>query len=320
MSPGFLASRRVVARVLTVLALAALIAAGQPSLARVVRAAEGAQTSADVSTPIRTPWGEPDLQGVWNYSTITPLERPRNLAEKQVLTEEEAARLEADTARRRVNDRYWWDRGTKVVEDRRTSLIVDPPNGRVPPLTPEGRQRVAAGRVRGTDGPEQRSLSERCITRTLPRLPALYNNNFQIFQAPGYVVILMEMIHDARIIPLDGRPHLGRDIRQWHGDSRGRWEGDTLVVDTTNFTDQTNFRGSAENLHLVERFTRVDADTVLYEFTVDDPTTFTRPWTAAIPMTKTEGPVYEYACHEGNDAMGGMLSMARTLEKAAGSR
>ncbi len=320
MSPGFLASRRVVARVLTVLALAALIAAGQLSLARVVRAAEGAQTSADTSTPIRTPWGEPDLQGVWSYSTITPLERPRNLAEKQVLTEEEAARLEADTARRRVNDRYWWDRGTQVVEDRRTSLIVDPPNGRVPPLTPEGRQRVAAGRVRGTDGPEQRSLSERCITRTLPRLPALYNNNVQIFQAPGYVVILMEMIHDARIIPLDGRPHLGRDIRQWHGDSRGRWEGDTLVVDTTNFTDQTNFRGSAENLHLVERFTRVDADTVLYEFTVDDPTTFTRPWTAAIPMTKTEGPVYEYACHEGNDAMGGMLSMARTLEKAARSR
>lgn len=320
MSPRFLASIRVVAPVLTVSALAALIAAGQTSLVRVVRTAEGAQTSADASTPIRTPWGEPDLQGVWNYSTITPLERPRNLAGKQVLTEEEAAKLEVDTARRRVNDRYWWDRGTKVVEDRRTSLIVDPPNGRVPPLTPEGRQRAAAGRVQGTDGPEQRNLSERCITRTLPRLPEFYNNNFQIFQAPGYVVILMEMIHDARIIPLDGRPHLGRDIRQWHGDPRGRWEGDTLVVDTTNFTDQTNFRGSAENLHLVERFTRVDADTVLYEFTVDDPTTFTRPWTAAIPMTKTEGPIYEYACHEGNDAMEGILSMARKLEKAAGSR
>jgi hypothetical protein len=308
--------------VIAVVSLASVPVAGRASLASFVRIAEasgesGQAQTAVAHTPPRTPWGEPDLQGIWDYRTITPLERPSELAGKEVFTEEEAAALEERTAKARVDDRYYWDRGTKVVGDRRTSLIVDPPDGRIPPLTPEGRTRAAAGRVQGTDGAEQRSLTERCITRTLPRLPDLYNNNYLIVQTPGYVVILMEMIHDARIIPLDGRPHLAQHIRQWHGDSRGRWDGNTLVVDTTNFTDKTNFRGSAENLHLVERFTRVDADTINYEFTIDDPSTFTRPWTAAIPLTKTEGLIYEYACHEGNDGLADILSVTRAVENAA---
>ena len=270
----------------------------------------------------------PDLRGIWDYRTLTPLQRPRDLAQKKVLTEEEAVALEERAAQGRVTDNYgqtgiglwfsnYWDRGTELVEDRRTSLIVDPPDGRIPPLTPEGRKRAAAGQVRGTEGPEQRGPAERCIqSAPLPRLPGNYNSNYQIFQTPEYVVILMEMIHAARIIPLDGRAHISHDIRQWQGDSRGRWEGDTLVIDTANFTDKTSFRGSAENLHLVERLTRVNADTINYEFTVDDPTTFTRPWTAMYPLRKTEGPLYEYACHEGNYGMVDTLSVARTLEKA----
>ena len=268
--------------------------------------------------PLRTPWGDPDLQGTWDYGTITPLERPKDLASKPVLSDEEAAAFEARTAKARTDERYYWDRGTKVVPGNRTSLIVDPPDGKIPPLTAEGRARVEAARVREqrTDGPEQRNLNERCITRTLPRLPDLYNNNYLIAQTPGYVVVLMEMIHDARVIPLDGRPHLSREIRQWHGDSRGRWEGNTLVVDTTNFTSQTNFRGSAENLHLIERFTRVDVGTIAYEFTVDDPTTFTRPWTVAMSLNKMDGLLYEYACHEGNDGVADILSINRAVEKA----
>jgi hypothetical protein len=287
-------------------------------------------------TPRHTPWGDPDLQGLWTNATITPFERPAELSGKPVLSEQEAAEYEKRTNQARDADsraggteadlgraynQFWYDRGTKVVADRRTSLVLDPPDGRVPSLTPEAQHRAdarAAARKRSpADGPEDRSLAERCIlwpTAGPPMLPSGYNNNYQILQTPGYVVILIEMIHDVRMIPLDGRPHAPQEVRQWMGDSRGRWDGNTLVVTTTNFTGQTNFRGSSEKLRLVERFTRSDADTINYEFTVEDPSSFTKPWTAMIPMTKTDGPIYEYACHEGNYGMTNLLSGARAEE------
>ena len=280
--------------------------------------------------------GQPDLRGVWSNATITPLERPNDLAGKATFTAEEAAAYEKRVVDRNNVDRrsknadtdvtlgyndFWWDRGTKVISSRRTSLIVDPPDGRIPALTLEARKRVEQARAwtdaHATDGPEDRSLQERCIvwsTAGPPMLPGPYNNNFQIFETRDQVVILNEMIHDARLIPLDGRPHLPNKIRLWRGDSRGHWEGDTLVVDTTNFSGRLSFRGSDENLHLTERFRRVSPDTLLYEFTVDDPTAFTRPWTAQIPVTRTKGPIFEYACHEGNYAMTDILSGARAAE------
>jgi hypothetical protein len=286
---------------------------------------------------MRTPWGDPDLQGLWTNATITPFERPANLSDKPVLTEDEAAEYEKQTNAARDADnrgggtdadlgraynQFWYDRGNRVVGTRRTSLVTDPADGRVPALTAAAQQRAderAAARKRSpADGPEDRSLAERCIlwpTAGPPMIPGGYNNNYQVLQAPGYVVILVEMIHDVRIIPLDGRPHLPRTVRQWMGDSRGRWDGNTLVVTTTNFTDKTNFRGASPEMRLVERFTRVDADTMDYQFTVDDPSSFTRTWTAAIPMTKTEGPIFEYACHEGNYGMTNLLSGARAQEK-----
>lgn len=286
--------------------------------------------------PPRTPWGDPDLQGLWTNATVTPFERPAELAGKQVLTEEEAAEFERETLQARDADRrergteadvgraynqFWYERGTKVVATRQTSLVVDPPDGRVPSLTQEAQQGAdarAAKRRGPAAGPEDRGLVERCIlwpTAGPPMIPGGYNNNYQILQTPGHVVILIEMIHDVRIIPLDGRPSAPPAIRQWMGDSRGRWDGNTLVVTTTNFTGKTNFRGSGENLRLVERFTRVNSDAITYEFTVDDPTSFTRPWKAAIPMTKTEGPIFEYACHEGNYGMTNLLSGARAEEQ-----
>ena len=278
-----------------------------------------AQATGDSGVP-RTPWGAPDLQGVWDNRTITPLERPRQFAGQETLTADEATAYEARTAVQRVDDRYYWDRGTTTVADRRTALISDPADGRVPPLTPEGQRRFETGRAQGVGAAGERNPSERCITRTVPRLPGLYNNNYQIFQTPGLVVIFMEMIHDARIIPLGARPPLPDGIRQWNGDSRGRWDGDTLVIETTHFTGKTNFRGSADNLHLVERLTRVDADTIDYEFTVTDATTWTRPWTARIPLNRNDGPLYEYACHEGNDGLAGILEVNRNLEKAEAAR
>jgi hypothetical protein len=194
-------------------------------------------------------------------------------------------------------------------------------------LTAEGQRladaRAAARRQSPADGPEDRPLAERCILLANagpPMIPTAYNNNYQIFQTPDHVAILVEMIHDVRIIPLDGHPHTPANIRQWLGDSRGRWEGNTLVVTTTNFTDKTNFRGSDENLRLTERFTRVSADTINYEFTVDDPTAFARPWTAAVPMTRTEGPLFEYACHEGNYGMTNLLKGARAAEQGTEGR
>lgn len=294
--------------------------------------------SVDGQTPVpRTVDGHVDLQGIWTNSTLTPLERPLELGDKAFFTEQEAAEYvkrarERTNADRRDSDAEadlaigyndaWWDRGTTIVPTRRTSIIVDPPDGRIPALTPDA-QRRAAGRaearvLRPADGPEDRTLADRCIVRANtgpPMLPAGYNNNYQIIQNAEQVVILIEMIHDARIIPLMKRPGLSKEIKQYLGDSRGRWEGNTLVVETTNFTNRTNFRGSGENLRVIERFTRTAEDTLLYQFTVDDPQSFTRPWSGEIPMKKVDGPVFEYACHEGNYSMENILSAARVEEK-----
>jgi hypothetical protein len=290
-------------------------------------------------TPPRTPDGNPDLQGTWSTATLTPLERPAELAGKQFFTEQEAAEYEkqflqqanrdrrdggADTDVGRAYNEFWFSRGSHLVASRRTSLIVDPPDGKIPPLTAEAQKRqadrAAQTAAHAFDGPEYRPLAERCIlwpTAGPPMIPGGYNNNYQIVQAPGYVMILVEMIHDVRLIPTDGHPHLPPDVRQWMGDSRGRWEGNTLVVDTTNFTDKTNFRGASKDLHLIERFTRVSPETILYEFTVDDPAAFRKSWKAEIPMQKTQEPILEYACNEGNYAMAGVLGGARAEEKKA---
>ncbi len=286
--------------------------------------------------------GQPDLQGIWSNATTTPLERPAALAGKQVLTDQETAELETQTAQSRNSDRrdgkgtetdvgrayneFWWERG-KVLN--RTSLIVDPADGKLPPLTPAGQKtidaRAEARRGRGpADSWEDRPLQERCVMyHGVPPLPTGYNNNYQILQTPGIVAIVHEMLHDVRIIPLDGRAHLPGSVNQWMGDSRGRWEGNTLVVDTTNFNNQPNlfrFPASGAATHVVEHFTRVDADHIDYQFTVDDPAMYTRPWTASLPMTKIEGPIYEYACHEGNYGMMGILAGARAEEAAKGKR
>ena len=302
-------------------------------------------------SPPRKADGQPDVEGIWTNATLTPLERPPELADKPFFTREQAEAFEKRMIQQRNADRRdggqdadlarayndaWWDWGTKVAKTMQTSLVIDPPDGRVPPYTPEAQKRIAARnraiqeRCEHTvcvpsvfgflpaDGPEDRSLMDRCILfpeEGLPMLPTAYNNNYRIVQAPGAVAIAMEMIHDVRVIPLDGRPHLPQNVRQWLGDSRGRWEGNTLVVETTNFTDQTRFRNSTRDMHLIERFTRVDPETLIYEFTVDDPLTFTRPWKASIPMTRTGGPLFEYACHEGNYGLEGMLSGARAQEK-----
>ncbi len=297
----------------------------------------------------RTAWGDPDLQGVWDFRTLTPLERPDALSDQEVFASEEAAAQFAeatahalDADRRdgadqafgfgsdieRAYNNFWMDYGSSLTDDRRTSLIVDPPDGKIP-WTPEGRERPGtfarafSGMV--TEGPEDRALSERCIlgfNSGPPMLPSAYNNNVQLFQTPDNVVIFNEMIHDARIVPLDGRSHVPDSVRQWTGDSRGRWEGETLVVETTNFLRETHFNGSSANLHLVERFTRVADDVLLYEFTASDPTTYTRAWTAQIPMRLSDSALYEYACHEGNYGMFNLLAGARAEEReaAAGGR
>jgi hypothetical protein len=284
----------------------------------------------------RTTGGHPDFQGFWTNATLTPFERTREFAGKEFFTENEALAfekrmLEANDRDRRsatpdadVAQAYneaWFDRGTKVFPTRRSSIVIDPPDGRVPLLTPQA-QRAAANRAQAQrglpTGPEDMSLPVRCIlwaTAGPPMVPGPYNNNYQIIQTEKYVAINVEMIHDARIIPLSGGPHISRNIRLWMGDSRGHWEGDTLVVDTTNFTDQTHYRGADQNLHLIERFTLSSRDTILYRFTLDDPTAFASAWTGEIVMVRTKGPLYEYACHEGNYAMGNMLRAARATEK-----
>ena len=285
-------------------------------------------------TPPRTPDGHPDLQGIWSNATITPLERPAEFAGKQVLTDQDVAALEERAAQGRVDrpprdgdpgtyNQLWFDRGTKVVPTRQTSLIVDPPDGKMPALTPAAQKREAAdaeAKRRPFGSYADIDTGERCITDGIPFAPYAYNNNYQILQTRDHVVILHEMFRELRIIPLDGRPHLGPGVRQWFGDPRGHWEGNTLVIDTTNFADKTsyvwagNWRASRPTVHLVERFTRVNADTINYEFTIDDPAMFTRPWTAVTPMTKSQGPIFEYACHEGNYSIQNVLRGARAQE------
>jgi hypothetical protein len=318
----------------------------------------GAQTrgsAAEHWTAPRMPDGQPDLQGIWTTQTFTPLQRPERFAGQEFLTEEEAAQLTAvltaqgvdplrggafaqalaedDADKRRETtvqtdpthyDNAMWLRTArpKGLSSRRTSLIVDPPDGRIPPRTPGGRERAAARReLRGYDSYANRPLAERCLVwahEGPPMIPPPYNDIYQIFQIPGYVVLFPEMANNpARIIPTDRQAHLPSSVRQWSGDSIGRWEGDTLVVDTTNFTDKTAFQGSGEALHVVERFTRVDADTILYEFTLDDPATWERAWSVEIPMVKTDGRLFEYTCHEGNYGMRNTLRGARATDSRA---
>ena len=288
----------------------------------------------DWSAP-RTPWGDPDLQGLWTNTTTTPLERPDDVAPGTVLSaEERAAQDEATivahaargttpgTGDTGAYNNFWFGRGVRLPQ---SSLIIDPPDGklRLTPAEVDRRARRRASRRREPAGPEDRSLYERCITRGMPgsMMPGFYNHNYLIMQIPGFVAIYLEMIHDARIIPLDGRPHPDGRIKQWLGDSRGHFEGDTLVVETANFTPSTGrgmtVFGGKETTRLVERFTRAGADTIDYQYTVTDPTEYMAPWTASIPMTSLDGRLYEYACHEGNYGLENILAGARALEQAA---
>lgn len=289
----------------------------------------------------RTPEGKPDLQGVWDFRTITPMERPKALADKAVMTQEEAREWEIQNRRnqdvrenapsrivggqqstadvdRAYND-FWWDFGDNGVRTRRTSLVVDPPDGQIPPLTAEGQKRAVERRQRFEGvalGPEDRSLAERCILGLNdgpPMFPHAYNNNLQIVQTSDYVVLHSEMVHNARVVPLVDKATLR--LPAWSGNSRGRWEGDTLVIETTGFLGQTSFPNSSETLHLIERFTRTDEGTLTYRFTLSDPTTWTRPWTAELPMVRSNGMMFEYACHEANYGMEGLLKGARFMEK-----
>ena len=311
-------------------------------LAPVSVAGQAAAGKTKTWTPTRTPDGQPDLQGTWTNATITPFERPKELAGKAFLTESEAAAVEREAGERRQNaderplrpgdvgnyNDFWFDSGTKVVSTRQTSLVVDPPDGRVP-LRPEA-EKARDRNLTDVDSYEFMSPWDRCITRGPGRMfPAGYNNAYEIVQTPGYVFIFHEMIHEARIIPLDGRPHPPASARFWTGDPRGRWDGTTLVVETTNFNGKgwiaTNgasgrIRGvpHSDALRLTERFTRVDATTITYQVTIDDPNIFTKPWTVSIPLVRDEEyRIFEYACHEGNKAIGHILGAARAAERLA---
>jgi len=330
------------------LALTIISAAGQATTATPKAPAAGKATY----TAPRTPDGHPDLQGVWTNNTVTPLQRPKGLATKEFYTDAELADVQkAQRERLALDDQegeppanhsgvegapaetVHYDHAqygldwlqSKIAWNRRTSLLVGP-EGTIPPLTPGARDRLAtmAAKEKGHefDGPENRPLGARCIAMARvgpPMLPARYNSNLQIVQGPGYVTIETEEIHDVRLIPTDGRPHLAKNIRQWLGDSVGHWEGDTLVIDTTNFTDQTPFPG-AQNLHVIERLTRVDADTILYKFTVEDPGMWTKPWSGEEPITKMTGQLYEYACHEANYGLENTLRGARVADAAAAAK
>ena len=297
-------------------------------------------------TPPRTPDGKPDLQGTFTFATITPLQRPEALADKEILTPEEAAAFETSENIRLNRDLYdpekgqpsagypprsqggvlsyndfWYERGDKLTRDRRSSLIIDPPDGRIP-FTAESRARAAERAARNNagifDDPEALSLVDRCIlgfNAGPPMISGTYNNNLQIVQAPGYVVIFNEMVHNARIIPTDGRPH--GPVPRWTGDSIGRWEGDALVIETLNFKRETSLQGSTAQTKVVERLTRVDPDTIEYKFTVSDPTAYTRPWTAVMPLRAMNDQLFEYACHEANYGMEGILRGARFRDKQA---
>ena len=322
-----------------------LLVTGFALLAAVALAPVPAEAQRKAGAPTRTPDGKPDLQGIFTFSTITPLQRPDALAGKDTLTVEEAAAFEASENTRLNRDlfdpikgapsagyapraqggvlsynEFWYERGNKITKDKRTSLIVDPPNGRIPFTEARRLSNVEAARKSNTgfaDSYTDRSVADRCImgfNSGPPMVSGAYNNNLQILQTPGQFVIVNEMVHNARIIPTDGRRH--GTLRQWAGDSRGNWEGDTLVVETINFLRETSLQGSSADTRLVERFTRVDADTIKYEFTVTDATSFTQPWSAVMPLTRTQGPLYEYACHEGNYALPGILGGARVKDKA----
>ena len=290
----------------------------------------------------RTDWGAPDLQGIWDFRTITPMERPEDLGDKAFLTEEEAAERERRAVERDIElweadarrteaggsvggyNNFWMDRGTRVIGTRRTSLIIDPPNGRLPEMTEEGTARRADGRGSFSDRIQNSytdfSNADRCLmgfNAGPPITPGGYNQNVQIFQTPDEVVLLTEMVHTVRVVPLDGRTELDESPAQWSGVSRGRWEGDTLVVETANFDVDRNWRGASAEMRLEERFTRVDGDTLEYEYTVTDPETWTAPWTVNLPMVRSDLPLFEYACHEGNYSMETMLTGARADEAAA---
>ena len=315
-----------------------------------IAAALAAPSPAGAQTDLRTGWGDPDLQGVWDFRTITPLQRPQELGEKAFLTAEEAARAEqevidrnqellerpaerteaADQVDRRADgspgfyNNFWLDQGTRTIDTRRTSLVIDPPNGRLPEMSPEGRERTAARREYLREHPadswHDRTPFDRCIlgfNAGPPITPGGYNQNLQVFQTATHVVLVTEMVHTHRIAPLDGRPALDEDIRQWSGDSRARWEGDTLVIETRNFNDERRWRGTTRNMTLVERLTRIDEDTLEYEYTVTDPETWVAPWTASIPMRMADQPMFEYACHEGNYSMEGILAGHRAEEAEA---
>jgi len=310
--------RVALARVATVIALILL--------APVSAAPQGQKTSTAPAnwTAPKTPWGHPDLQGIYSNSTIVPLERPADQSKAELSDAEVDARVQqyketlwgkraGDTGF--YND-FWWEWGKDV---KRTSLIVDPPDGKLPPMTPEGEKRRAAEvehrRTHAFEDPEVFPLGERCVNFGIPRVTAGYNSYIQIVQSPGYIMIMSEMAHDARIIPLDGRPHLDSRIRVWNGDSRAHWDGDTLVIDTTNFSPKSDFMGSHDNLDLTEKLTRVGPDILNCAFTVNDPTMWTAPWTAMIPLKLKNEAIYEYACHEGNDAIPNMLRGHRYEER-----
>jgi len=325
-----------------VAALAAVIV-----IALLAQTPAAGQTAGKTWTPPRTADGKPDLQGIWTDNTLTPFERPKNLGSKEFYTEQELTDLtkrvhEADQGERIEGaelgaanpqavrydlELYGFDRNKLRYTSTRTSLIVGP-EGIVPPMLPQARARNAerAAKLKGHefDSYEQRSLSEQCLhmgQEAIPMTPAANEGNLlQIVQGAGYVTLLHEIDHNTRVIPTDGRPHLPSNIRQWHGDSVGHWEGNTLVVDTTNFNSLTAYRGSSENLHLVERFTRTADDTMTYRFTVEDPATWATSWTAEIPWKKTKGPVYEYACHEGNTMIVNILRGARVAEEQAAKK
>ena len=335
-------------RFLLSLSVTAVAIAVLAAVSVMAQAPKSAKATASARALPRTAWGAPDLQGVWDFRTVTPLERPKDLSGKAVLNDVEAAEFEQQQNVRNNRDtnvpagnvgdynEFWYDRGKRILGAKRTSLIIDPPDGRIPPLTAEAQKKrdALAEKRRGVEmdvptpggfvqdlGPG--GLRVRCIlgfNAGPPMSPSAYNNNVQLFQTPNHVVILNEMIHDARIVPLDGRPH--GTLRQWAGDSRGRWDGNTLVVDTVNFKEPPLMTTGvlSETMHLVERFTRVDADTLLYEYTIEDPKTWTKPWTVQMYMAKNSEPVYEYACHEGNYGLYNILSGAQKRDEAAAKK
>jgi len=327
------------------LSLAGMLLFSPPAAGQTTSAARPSRSDSSWVAP-RTANGQPDLEGIWTNATIVPLQRPQEYTGKPLLTEEEAAERVKRTLYQWDRDRrdggsvqdlsrayggVWWDAEAKIAADRRTALIVDPVDGKIPPLTPEAQARNAATQARSrrlAETPADRSYIERCLWWMAvgpPMLPSFANNspfntlvsNYRFIQTADAFVIVHEILHETRIIPLNRRAHVGPSIRSWMGDSLGRWEGDTLVVETTNFIDRGQFRGAGANMRLVERFTRTGPDTLSYEFTVTDPTTFTKPWTARVPLISSAGPIYEWACHEHNYGLANILSAARAEERAA---